>query len=118
MPADNDPALREDSDFKTLWERSVSFMTVWIVHLGRRFHLIQTLATLDSPQRPDALAKLCSLHPPTVATWCEAAHSHRILKRSKGGYLLPNRLRPLIALEGHPDYIGGQFSYLALRSLD
>jgi len=118
MPTKSSPALRKASDFKILWERSVGFMTVWIVHLGRRFHLVQTLATLDSPQKPEILAKLCSLDPPTVATWCAAAHSHRILQQSNGGYLLPKRLRPLIAFEDHPDYIAGQFSYLALRSLD
>jgi SAM-dependent methyltransferase len=64
------------------------------------------------------LAKRCSLHEPTVATWCRAAHSHRILRRTKEGYFLPRNLRSLIAFEDHADYIAGQFSYLALRSLD
>ena len=118
MPKIRHPSRRRSSDFSAHEERSVSFLTVWIVHLGRRFRLIQTLATLDSPVESDRLAKLCSLHAPTVARWCEAAHAHRILERRTSGYLLPRRLRPLIADEDHLDYIAGQFSYLALRSLD
>lgn len=88
------------------------------MHLGRRYGLIQTLAARASPVPSSRLAKLCSLYAPAVLTWCEAARSHRILKRTKEGYFLPRRLRPLLAFEDHVDYIAGQFSYLALRSLD
>ena len=101
-----------------LRERSLGFLTVWIVHLGRRYGLVQTLAAQASPLTPSRLASLCSLHEPAVATWCEAAHAHRILTRTANGYFLPPRLRPLLAFEDHLDYLAGQFSYLALRSVD
>src|SRR2546426_7028731 len=105
-------------DARDLSERSLGFLTVWIVHLGRRYGLVQTLAAQASPITASRLAELCSLHQPAVATWCEAARSHRILTRTGGGYSLPPGLRPLLAFEDHLDYLAGQFSYLALRSLD
>jgi ubiquinone/menaquinone biosynthesis C-methylase UbiE len=109
---------RDVLDSRDLWERSLGFLTVWIVHLGRRYGLVQTLAAQASPVTASRLARLCSLHEPAVLTWCEAARSHRILKRTGDGYSLPSRLRPLLAFEDHLDYLAGQFSYLALRSLD
>src|SRR3990172_4001452 len=105
-------------DSRDLLERSLGFLTVWIVHLGRRYGLVHTLAAQASPVTASRLARLCSLHEPAVLTWCEAARSHRILKRTGDGYTLPSRLRPLLAFEDHLDYLAGQFSYLALRSLD
>ncbi len=111
-------AGRQGLDSRDLRERSLGFLTVWIVHLGRRYGLVQALAAHRSPMTPSRLARRCSLHEPTVATWCEAAHAHRILTRTADGYSLPPRLRPLLASEDDLGYLAGQFSYLALRSLD
>jgi len=105
-------------EFEALWRDSIGFLTLWVVHLGRRFGLLQALADRDGPIRTRELARLCSLHEPAVATWCEAASSLRILARTGPRYSLPAKLRPLVALEDDPAYLGGQFSYLALRSLD
>lgn len=113
-----DHASRDTLGPHDLWERSVGFLTVWIVHLGRRYGLVQALAAQTSPVPASRLARLCSLHEPAVATWCEAARSHGILRRTGEGYTLPSELRPLLAIEDHRDYLAGQFSYLALRSLD
>jgi 2-polyprenyl-3-methyl-5-hydroxy-6-metoxy-1,4-benzoquinol methylase len=117
-PGTGGASSRDALDSRDLWERSIGFLTVWIVHLGRRYGLVQTLAAQASPVTASRLARLCLLHEPAVATWCEAARSHRILTRTGGGYTLPPRLRPLLAFEDHLDYLAGQFSYLALRSLD
>src|SRR3989304_2700859 len=66
---------RDTLDSRDLWERSIGFLTVWIVHLGRRYGLVQTLAAQASPVTASRLARLCSLHEPAVLTWCEAGRS-------------------------------------------
>src|SRR3972149_2271690 len=59
---------RDVLDSRDLWERSLGFLTVWIVHLGRRYGLVQTLAAQASPVTVSRLARACSVHPPAVAT--------------------------------------------------
>ncbi len=95
---------------------SLGFFRVWVAHLGRRFGLLQGLSTVRLT--PSALAARCGCHAPTVVAWCEAAHSLGLIERAGGRYFLSPRMRVLLVDEAHQDYLGGQFAYLALRSLD
>ncbi len=64
------------------------------------------------------IARASGLHAPTVAAWLEAAHSLSLVERTGGRYRLTRMQQVLLVDEDDPRYLGGQFSYLALRSLD
>ena len=95
---------------------SLGFFRVWAAHLGRRFGLVQELSAVKLA--PSVLAARCGCHAPTVAAWCEAAHALGLIERARGRYFVGARLRVPLTDEAHVEYLGGQFSYLALRSLD
>lgn len=103
---------------RRLWNWSLGFCSVWVVHLGARFGLFRKLQDRRSPIPPEKLASGLSLNGAAVDLWCQAAHSIGLLRKRDGGYLLPETLKPLLADPADPRYMAGQHSYLALRSMD
>lgn len=105
-------------DLKAVEAAALGFSTVWAAHLGRRYGILQRLALSRGPLEAAGIARACKLHPPAVAAWLEAAHALRLVERTGGRYRLTRTQRALLVDERDPRYLGGQFSYLALRSLD
>ena len=97
---------------------SLGFYTVWFVHLGRRYGIISYLSRRKRPAGARAIARACELHEPAVRVWCESARSLGIIDREGDGYRMPPISRALFADADDVRFLGGQFSYLALRSLD
>jgi len=97
---------------------SLGFFRVWIAHLGRRYGLLQELAKAPGGRTPQALAARRRCDASAVVAWCESAHALGLLDRDGPRFQLPPKWRRLLADETHEDYLAGQFSYLALRSLD
>lgn len=65
------------------------------------------------------LASSTGLYGPAVQAWASAVESYGfIVKRSDGKLELAPRVVDLLLDRSHPDYLGGQVSYLALRSLE
>jgi ubiquinone/menaquinone biosynthesis C-methylase UbiE len=100
-----------------LWRYSVGFYGVWIIHVGREIGLFERLASV--PVSPKQLALATGLHLPAVRAWCSAAVSYGLVSEKNGGrlYLKPE-MKALLLDKNNPHYLGGQFSYLALRSLE
>ena len=91
-------------DFDTLWRDGVGFWRVWVVTLGRRHGLFDTLQ-----RRPANDA---------VRVWREAAQAMGLIVR-KRGRLAPAPGVPSLLLDSrHPDYLAGHLMFGALRSLD
>jgi len=101
-----------------LWDASIGFYTVWVAHMGRRYGLLRALSRHENGATLAAISKELGLHPPAVRVWSEAAQSLGLIVRKGERYTLPARLRSLLVDEDASDFLGGQFSYLALRSLD
>jgi len=97
---------------------SLGFYTVWVAHLGRRYGIIQALSRKKRPARTRTIARATRLHEPAVRVWCEAARSLGLIEGTADGYRLPMEHRALLADREDLRFLGGQFSYLALRSLD
>src|SRR3989475_1124985 len=97
---------------------SFGFYTVWFVHLGRRYGIISYLSRRKRPAGARAIARACELHEPAVRVWCESARSLGIIDREGDGYRMPPISGALFADADDVRFLGGQFSYLALRSLD
>ncbi len=105
-------------DYEWLGESSQGFYRVWVIHLGRRYGILQALADSKEPLTPERVSTEARLYPQGVKLWCEAAYALGLVSRRAGGYAVSHRMKELLVEETHPDYLGGQFSYLALRSLD
>jgi ubiquinone/menaquinone biosynthesis C-methylase UbiE len=104
-------------DFERLWNYSIGFYAVWIAHVGRRMGMLARLA--DSPATASGLAATAGLYSPAVQAWCSAAIAYGfICKKNDGKLHLARNMKEMLLDAKNPDYLGGQFSYLALRSLE
>ena len=97
---------------------SLGFYTVWAAHLGRRYGILRALSLRGNGATVKELSRELGLFEPALQVWCEAAHSLGLLARKGARYTLSSKMRTLFVDEHDADFIGGQFSYLALRSLD
>ena len=97
---------------------SIGFYTVWIVHLGRRYGILEAFSRRKRPAGTKSIAHVTHLAERAVQVWCEAARSLGVIDGKRGGYRLPAKHRALLADPYDLRFLGGQFSYLALRSLD
>jgi ubiquinone/menaquinone biosynthesis C-methylase UbiE len=101
--------------FAKLWGYSVGFYGVWLIHVGRETGLLEKLANPISPRQ---LASALAMHLPAVHAWCSAAVSYGLVGKKNGRLYLKPRIKALLLDKKNPHYLGGQFSYLALRSLE
>ncbi|AFU58768.1 putative methyltransferase [Candidatus Nitrososphaera gargensis Ga9.2] len=103
--------------FARLWGYSVGFYGVWLAHIGRQTGLLERIA--HRPVSVDELVSATKMHPPAVQAWCSAAIAYGLVseKKDKKMYLKPE-MKIMLLDRKNPDYLGGQFSYLALRSLE
>jgi ubiquinone/menaquinone biosynthesis C-methylase UbiE len=58
------------------------------------------------------------LYPAAVRAWCSAAEAYRLVVAKNGKFQMDKKMRCILINKASPDYLGGQFSYLALRSLE
>jgi SAM-dependent methyltransferase len=113
----NLPRLKERStDFAKLWEYSVGFYGVWLAHLGRQTGLFEKLAS--SPMSITELASASRTDSSAVQAWCSAAIAYGLVIEKKGKMYLKPGMIAILLDKKNPNYLGGQFSYLALRSLE
>jgi len=103
-------------EFRQLWAYSVGFYGVWVAHVGRKTGLFEAIANL--PLSSDGLAGKKNLDKDAVRAWCSAAESLGFLKARGKKLYLPVHIKEILLDKKSPLYLGGQFSYLALRSLD
>lgn len=103
-------------DFATLWGYSVGFYGVWIAHIGRQMRLFDHIAS--RPLSIEELIRTTEFYPAAVRAWCIAAQSYRFVTTKHGKLHLKNQMKHMLIDKSSIDYMGGQFSYLALRSLE
>lgn len=110
-------ALRDHKlEFKRLWKFSVGFYGVWVAHIGRQTGLLAKLA--EAPMTEKDLIISTRLYKPAVQAWCAAGLAYGLIFERKGKLHLPRKMKAMLLETKHSQYIGGQFSYLALRSLE
>ena len=107
---------QQSIDFARLWGYSVGFYGVWIAHIGRQMSLFDHLDA--SPMSIEELISITKLYPAAVRAWCSAAQAYRLIIAKNGKVQMKKQMRRILVDKTSPDYLGGQFSYLALRSLD
>lgn len=106
---------KRSSQFARLWQYSVGFYGVWIAHIGRELKLFHGLA--ERPMTAEELSVTTGLNPAAIRVWCSAARAYRFLTIRGGKLGLNHQLKRILVERESPEYLGGQFSYLALRSL-
>jgi SAM-dependent methyltransferase len=104
------------AEFKKLWGYSVGLYGVWVAHVGRRTGLFEAIA--KSPATFEELAAQTSFNPDAVKAWCSAALAFGFLRMKGKKLYLPAKTKEILLDKKSPDYLGGQFSYIALRSLE
>jgi ubiquinone/menaquinone biosynthesis C-methylase UbiE len=70
------------------------------------------------PMTLEELIVSTKLYPAAVRAWCSAAQAYRIIIARNGKLQLKKQMSRMLIDKTSPDYLGGQFSYLALRSLE
>ena len=106
---------QQSTEFARLWHYSVGFYGVWIAHIGRQMKLFHQLA--DRPMTMEELIDTTKLYPDAVRAWCCAAQAYQFIVAKDGKLQIKEQLKPILVDKDSPDYLGGQFSYLALMSL-
>jgi SAM-dependent methyltransferase len=101
-------------EFKQLWGYSVGFYGVWVAHIGRRTGLFEAIA--ERLLSSDELADRKGFDKGAVKAWCSAADSLGFLKTRGKKFYMPTYMRAILLDKKNPLYLGGQFSYIALRS--
>jgi ubiquinone/menaquinone biosynthesis C-methylase UbiE len=107
---------QRSNDFARMWGYSVGFYGVWIIHIGRQMKLLDHLAA--GPTTIEELIVSTKLYPAAVRAWCSAAQAYRLIIAKNGKLQLKKQMSRMLIDKTSPDYLGGQFSYLALRSLE
>ncbi|MDQ3852604.1 MAG: class I SAM-dependent methyltransferase [Thermoproteota archaeon] len=107
---------QQSTDFERLWRYSVGFYAVWIAHIGRQMRLFDHLDA--SPMSIEELISSTKLYPFAVRAWCSAAQAYRLIATKNGKMQMKKQMRSILVDKTSSDYLGGQFSYLALRSLE
>jgi ubiquinone/menaquinone biosynthesis C-methylase UbiE len=107
---------RHSTDFARLWRYSVGFYGVWIAHIGIQMKLFDHLDS--GPMSIEELIRSTKLYPAAVRTWCSAAQAYELISAKNGKLQMNKQMRRILVNKTSPDYLGGQFSYLALRSLE
>jgi ubiquinone/menaquinone biosynthesis C-methylase UbiE len=105
----------QSSKFTRLWQFSVGFYGVWIAHIGSQMKLFHKLA--ERPMTMEELIITTKLYPAAVRDWCSAAEAYQFIVAKDGKLQLKEHMKRILIEKDSPDYLGGQFSYLALRSL-
>jgi SAM-dependent methyltransferase len=88
------------------------------MHLGKRHGLFEAMASHDGPISSSALAENTGLFHPAVKAWCSAAVCLGYLDDKDGKLVIPNAIKELVLDEKSPNYVAGQLTYSALRSLE
>lgn len=104
------------AEFKKLWGFSVGFYGVWAAHVGRTLGLFEQIA--KKPVSPEGLAAQTGLDPGAVQAWCSAALSLGLVRARGRRLYITEKMKEILLDSSSPEYLGGQFSHLALRSLD
>jgi len=100
------------------WESLIGFWRVWVIHLGRRYGILEVLSKARAPLEGGEIASSLSLNPYAVDAWLESASALKVVKKTSRGYRLPRSLATLLVDDESPKFMGGLVSYYALRSLD
>jgi SAM-dependent methyltransferase len=103
-------------EFRRMWAYSVGFYGVWVAYVGRRAGLFEAIA--KHPVSSDGLARQHGLDKNAVRAWCSAASALGFLKSRDKKFYLPLHVKEILLDKKSQLYLGGQFSYLALRSLE
>lgn len=103
-------------EFRQLWGYSVGFYGVWVAHVGRRLGLFGQIA--QAPTSAAGLAKKIGMNAGAVAAWCSAAEALGFVQEKGGKLRMSKKMQEILLEAESPDYLGGQFSYIAMRSLE
>jgi SAM-dependent methyltransferase len=95
------------------------FYGTWTIALGLELGLFARLRQAGpAGLTPDALAADAGCVAEPVLAWCRAAYASELLDHDAGRFVLQPETATILLDEERPEYLGGQFVYAAVASLD
>ena len=71
-----------------------------------------------NPMSVEELITNTKLYPAAVRAWCSAAQAYQLIVPKNGKLQMKKQVKRILVDKTNSEYLGGQFSYLALRSLE
>ena len=71
-----------------------------------------------NPMSIEELITNTKLYPAAVRAWCSAAQAYQLIVTKNGKLQMKKQVKRILVDKTNSEYLGGQFSYLALRSLE
>jgi ubiquinone/menaquinone biosynthesis C-methylase UbiE len=71
-----------------------------------------------NPMSIEELITNTKLYPAAVRAWCSAAQAYQLIVAKNGKLQMKKQVKRILVDKTNSEYLGGQFSYLALRSLE
>ena len=95
------------------------FYGTWTIALGVELGLFEHLREAGpAGLAPDGLAAAAGCDGEPVAAWCRAAYASELLDHADGRFSLRPETAAVLLDEERPEYLGGQFLYATVASLD
>ncbi len=112
-------AMRLDDRFDELVASLGGFYRTWYVFVGLEVGLFDALRDAGGPGlTAGELAAKCGLEPSLTARWVWGADAHGLVETSGGRIRVPADVAAILLDPSRPEFLGGQFQFAAVGSLD
>ena len=111
--------MRLDDRFDDLVASLGGFYTTWYVYTGLELGLFERLqAAGDAGMTTAELAAAAGIQPDLASRWAWGADAHALVDIDDDRVYLPQDLAQILLDPNRPEYLGGQFLYASIGSLD
>lgn len=111
--------MRLDDRFDDLVESLGGFYRTWYVVLGLELGFFDALrAARAAGLSSSELAARCGVEPSLTARWAWGADAHGLVETVDGRIQVPDDVARILLDADRPEFLGGQFQFAAVGSLD
>lgn len=111
--------MRLDDRFDDLVASLGGFYRTWYVFVGLELGLFDALRdAAGAGLSARELAAKCGVEPSLAARWAWGADAHGLVETAQGRILIPADVAAILLDADRPEFLGGQFQFAAVGSLD
>ncbi len=111
--------MRLDDRFEELVASLGGFYRTWYVFVGLELGLFDALRDAGAAGLTAAdLAAKCGVEPSLTARWAWGADAHGLVEMLDGRVVVPSDVAAVLLDANRPEFLGGQFQFAAVGSLD
>ena len=114
----SDVAASKEALFTHVAEQYAGFFGTWLVNVGRRAKLFETLQA-EGPLTEEALAATLGYEPRYVRTWCRGAYAFELVTHDpQEGYALAPHVQEVLLDPSDPSFMGGRAEFFPMLTAD